>query len=286
MPDRTPHRRTRRLGPANPPGSTTLMASHYTDFYAEVYRTHWWWRAREENVLRYLAEFRSWPVGQATILDIGCGDGLMWPQLERLGAVEGIEPDAGMIADDSPWRSRIEVADLLQARLRDRRYDLILMLDVLEHIADDDAGLTRAASMLADGGILLLTVPAMPALWSEWDLLSGHHRRYTRHSLAAVVRSAGLRPLELRYFYSWTVLPLLLRRLFFRADQAEHSHFSQPPSEPVNSAALRVSRLDHRLTRRVPVPFGSSLIAVLSAAEDGRRQSRAGRDQARSFCAD
>jgi SAM-dependent methyltransferase len=216
------------------------------------------------NVLRSLTEFGDWQPGRASILDIGCGDGLIWPRLVEIGSVVGIEPDASMVAPDSPHRSSIEIADFLQARPRPERYNLILMLDVLEHIDDDRGALAKARSLLAPGGIIVLTVPAMPVLWSEWDVLSGHFRRYTRRTLAQAIRSGGLRSRDMRYYYSWTVPPLLLRRLLFKADQAEHSHFSQPPARPINAALLRLSLADHRFTRRVLVPFGSSLIAVLT----------------------
>lgn len=238
-----------------------LMQAPYSSVYADAYRTHWWWRARERNVLRFVRRYGRWE-GRARILDIGCGDGLIWPALEHLGDVEGIEPDGTMIAPDSPWRARIEVADFLTSRGRDDRYDLVVMLDVVEHIADDHAALARAASLLGDDGVLVLTVPALPLLWSEFDDLSGHARRYTRRSLRAALERAGLTVLDLRYYYAWPVLPLLARRAFFRVAKGEDSAFVKAPPRPVNWLLYRLSLVDHWITRRVPVPAGSSLVAV------------------------
>jgi hypothetical protein len=103
----------------------------------------------------------------------------------------------------------------------------------------------------------------MKVLWSEFDELSGHHRRYDRRSLRAALEGAGLHVVSLRYTIGWTVLPLLLRRLFFSADAAEHSHFVKAPVRPINALLRRLSMLDHQITRRLPVPFGSSLTAVV-----------------------
>lgn len=243
-------------------GQTTLMDSGYSSFYGEVYRSHWWWRSREANVVRVLREHLPRRDGHARILDIGCGDGFIWPRLAEFGAVSGIEPDPELIAPDSPNRDRIEHAGLLEAAAPAGAHDLVLMLDVLEHIEDEAAAVDRLAGLLAPGGALLVTVPALPVLWSEFDSLSGHYRRYTKATLRAALERAGLEVVSLRYTFAWTVLPLFARRLFFSADHAEDSHFVRPPARPLNALLRGLSLADHALTRRFPVPFGSSLTAV------------------------
>ncbi|MFJ9739176.1 class I SAM-dependent methyltransferase [Streptomyces sp. NPDC101166] len=249
---------------ADPAADSTLMDAAYSGVYGEIYRTHWWWRAREHQVLHYVGKHGRWNGRRAKILDVGCGDGFIWRRLEPFGDVEGIEPDRVLVAPDSPRRSRIEVADFAQGRPRGADHDLVLMLDVLEHIDDQGAALRRVASLLGPDGRGVITVPALTALWSEFDELSGHFRRYTRASLRAALESAGLRVLEMRYYYAWTVLPLFLRRLLFKAEASEHSHFVKAPARPVNHLMYGLSRLDHWLTRRLPAPAGSSLIAVVA----------------------
>ncbi|HEV8559222.1 MAG TPA: class I SAM-dependent methyltransferase [Actinophytocola sp.] len=243
-------------------GHATLMDTGYSSCYGTVYRTHWWWQSREDNVIRLVRAFLPRRDGRAKILDIGCGDGFIWPRLAAFGSVEGIEPDPVLVAADSPNRSRIEPAGLLEGRDRPADHDLVLMLDVLEHIEDERAALDRVTTLLAPGGMLVLTVPALGLLWSEFDVLSGHHRRYHRAALRAALHRAGLRTLFLRYTYAWAVLPLFARRLLFSADAGEHSHFVKPPARPLNTVLRRLSLVDHAVTRRLPVPFGSSLTAV------------------------
>src|SRR5262249_16838522 len=69
----------------------------------------------------------------------------------------------------------------------------VVLLDVLEHIADPVAALRSAAATLDAAGGIVLTVPAIPALMGPWDEMLGHHRRYTRRSLRDQARAAGLR---------------------------------------------------------------------------------------------
>ena len=75
------------------------MDPEYAARYAELHATHWWWRAREAFVLDALKRRRGAVGGR--ILDVGCGDGLLFGELARLGEVEGVEPDAVQTFDEN-----------------------------------------------------------------------------------------------------------------------------------------------------------------------------------------
>jgi len=70
-------------------------------------------------------------------------------------------------------------------------YDVVLLLDVIEHLDDDVAGLRAARRCLRDEGLLVVAVPAYPSLWSAHDVALGHRRRYTAIELRRVVELAG-----------------------------------------------------------------------------------------------
>ena len=195
------------------------------------------------------------------ILDIGCGDGFFWKELAAFGDIEGIEPDRDLIAPGSPRQARIEVSTF-PGRPRDERYDLILMLDVLEHIEDDRTALKKVLELLAPGGYFVLTVPAHMFLWSEFDAVNRHLRRYTRRPLVRLMKDAGFSVVSARYYYFWPVVPLLARRAFFRASSGAQSRFVRVPPAPFNAALRAVSTVDHWITSVVPVPCGGSIIAV------------------------
>jgi SAM-dependent methyltransferase len=253
---------------ASPAATTpTLMDASYSGSYGEFYARHWWWRAREHHVMRFVRRYAR-PGPAAKALDVGCGDGLFWSRLTDFAQVEGVEPDPLLVPAGSPLRDRIEIADFLVGRPRAADHDLVLMLDVLEHIENSGAALRRVASLLGPDGRFVVTVPALRYLWSNFDVLSGHHRRYTKRSLRAELEGAGLQVLTIRHCYTWTVAPLVLRKWFFRAETGEDSHFVKPPIAPLNQFLYLLSRLDHWVSARVPMPFGSSLIAVAAVRDD------------------
>src|SRR5919108_1138709 len=132
------------------------MKSEYIAAYKDLYQRHWWWRVREEILLKEVRQIlRNTP--QARILDVGCGAGLFFDALEPFGHVEGIEADRAAVDASGRWRQRIHLGDI-ETFESSGTFDLILMLDVLEHVKGPAAMLCRASSLLAANGQLLVTV--------------------------------------------------------------------------------------------------------------------------------
>jgi SAM-dependent methyltransferase len=239
------------------------MQAEYARGYRTLWEHHWWWRSREALVLGWIERLhRRAPLRR--ILDVGCGDGLFFDRLERFGAdVEGLEPDARLVRDPRR-RSRIRNATLGPGAYESGASDLLLMLDVLEHIADDRAALRSVHDALRPGGHLLLTVPALPWLWSRHDEANEHHRRYTPRGLRRVLNEAGLVVETIRFFFAWTVLPLVVRRWVAPAGGAPGlaDYSVAIPPAPINVALSLVSRVEHAVGQVVRWPVGSSLLAV------------------------
>jgi SAM-dependent methyltransferase len=243
------------------------VQAHYAQAYRTLWERHWWWRSREAYVLgRLERRHRRAGGGALRLLDVGCGDGLFFDRLERFGTVEGLEPDASLLAGlsgRSRWCGRITQGTLGGGFDPGPVYDVVLMLDVLEHIADDRSALRAARAVLRPGGTLLLTVPALAWLWSRHDVVNEHHRRYHRRALHDVLRTAGFEVEAVRYFFAWTVGPLLLRRWLNPAGgrRAAVDYAVTVPPAPVNRALTLVSRAEHAAGRFVRWPLGSSLLA-------------------------
>jgi SAM-dependent methyltransferase len=164
------------------------------DRMAEIDEDHWWFTSRRK-IIDQIIRKQVQPAPQARILEVGCGTGSNLALLQRFGRVEAIEPDdaARKLAG---LRGGVEVMDGMLpdgVTLDDAAYDLIVMLDVLEHIPDDGSALRALRPKLRRGGKILLTVPAVPWLWSAHDVAHHHERRYTASSLAKVVRASGYR---------------------------------------------------------------------------------------------
>jgi SAM-dependent methyltransferase len=235
----------------------------YASEYRELYERHWWWRARERLILDELQRLSA-NDGWKSILDVGCGDALFFDALSRFGDVEGVEPDASLVSPDGPHRSRIHVGPFDRSFRPARRFGLILMLDVLEHLPEPGAALAYAHELLEPGGTLFVTVPAFPLLWTRHDVLNRHYTRYTRRTLQRLTGDAGFEVQVSRYFYHWMFPAKIATRLL---EAVRPSAAPTPPRVPpswLNRFLYFLSRAEQRALRALPLslPFGSSLLVV------------------------
>lgn len=239
------------------------MDADYGARYAELYRRHWWWRAREELLERLIARCLA-GASAGDILDFGCGDGLFFPVLARFGTPHGIEPDARLLDPAGPWRARIRTEALVPDPAELARYGLIVTLDVLEHIAEPAPVVQELARRLRPGGWFIATVPAFQALWTTHDDINHHVMRYRVPELEALVRSAGLEVVESRYFFAALAVAKWGVARAERVLRPVPRPAGLPPA-PINALALAVSRLEQRLLGDAHPPFGSSALVIARA---------------------
>ena len=224
---------------------------------------HWWFAARREIVSAIIrAQVPLQP--DARILEVGCGTGSNIAFLQGFGRVDAIEPD-GPARELASERSGIPVrAGFLPedgATIEDHAYDLIVLLDVLEHIPQDGPALEVLRTKLAPGGRILVTVPAMQWLWSEHDAAHHHHRRYTAKTLTRVFEASGLR-LRHRTYFNTLLFPLIAgARAIGRLTGREGGDDAMPPG-PLNRALKAVFGAEARWVARSSLPLGVSLAAV------------------------
>jgi SAM-dependent methyltransferase len=238
------------------------MERDYGSIYRDLYTRHWWWRAREATILQLLDACLP-ADGRQRILDVGCGDGLLFPQLVPYGRVEGVEADGDLVSPGTGWRRSIHIGDFNEAFLPHGRYTVILMLDVLEHFADPLAALRKAHGLLEDGGMLLLHVPAFRALWTMHDELNHHYTRFSRAGLRQLLHAAAFRVDRLEYTFQW----LFPAKLAVRAKEklcGTRPSLPQVPGPTINRLCYWISRGERWLLRQLRPPFGSSLVAVAS----------------------
>lgn len=236
------------------------MDPAYASAYPELYARHWWWRAREAFLLRRFHTLLP-ADGARRILDVGCGDGLLLDRLTPWGDAEGIEPDATTLGPGAAHR-KIHLGPFDASFRPEAPFDLVLFLDVLEHLDDPVAALARARALLRPAGRIFVSVPAFPLLWTGHDVLNHHRRRYTRASLTADAAAAGLTVQWARYGF----LSVGLAKLLVRAKEgilAGTPRAPGVPPAPLNALARGVTAADLRIGELIPLPFGSSLFAVL-----------------------
>ena len=242
------------------------MEREYAAKYRELYGRHWWWRARERFIIERLEDLLP-ARKDLSILDVGCGDGLMFEALSRFGRVEGVEIDSSSLSTSSSWLDQIFVGPFDETFDPGTSYDLILMLDSLEHFAEPSLALRRAVDILDPRGFIVVTVPAFRQLWTHHDDVNAHVTRFTRSTLRRVVADAGATIVSSLYFFHW-LAPV---KLALRAKESLIPPIDGIPSVPfswLNRALFDLSRLEQRSLSRVPVPFGSSLYAVIVRSGD------------------
>jgi len=226
---------------------------------------HWWYRGRR-TVLDGVIDGLSLPAG-ARILDAGCGSGRNMVDLARRGSVTGVElsePSVALARERGV--GEVIAGSVLELPFPDGSFELIVSLDVIEHLEDDLGALREFRRATAPGGALLITVPAYQWLWSGHDEINYHHRRYTRRSLQRVAESAGWRQQRTTYFNS-LLLPvaILLRGLdrVVAAKPTESSLDLWVPPQPLNWLLERPLALEAALIARGGrIPAGLSLLAV------------------------
>ena len=222
---------------------------------------HFWFVGRRALVGGLLDRFAT---GDLTvrIVDIGCGTGDLSRELGRRGhSVVGVDLDPKRLSDaDARTVATFVAGNATRLPLTSESVGAVTLMDVLEHV-DDATALAEAARILQPGGLLLLTVPACPWLWSRRDDAAGHRRRYTMGGLSELLREGGFEILRTNRYqfllFPAIVVSRLIARLVPRAELAE-----EHPSAAVNALLTRINLLEVQLGQRITWPWGSSIVAA------------------------
>ena len=230
------------------------------DRFFEVEDQHWWFVGRRRIVLDQLRRYGK----HGRALDLGCGTGGVLKHLEWFGPACGIDPSPEATGYCHKRGLSVALASGLDLPFADATFNAVLALDVIEHV-EDDVGLLREMRRVLDHeGIAVITVPALPWLWSSHDDVNHHYRRYTRATLERALRSAGLEPLRVSY-YNALLLPLAITRKFVHRMNGTGDHLETLPG-PANTALRAVLSAELPAIRRWELPIGASLICTARPA--------------------
>ncbi len=235
------------------------MEDHlYQQFY-EIENTHWWFTARRKILITYLLH-RVDTSHRLRLLDVGCGTGAILVEASRYFDAYGTDASPRAIEFCRKRGLSHLFTGSLDALPGTDRFDVITLLDVIEHMDDDRGALRQAAGRLNKGGAILVTVPAYPWLWSSHDEVNQHRRRYTRTTLASAVRAAGFRIHHLTYFNTLLFPLAVLRRLFAKATGKQEADDFRVPGRPVNTALAGIFSVEQYVIPRATLPFGLSIL--------------------------
>lgn len=260
------------------------MRTEIVRLHARLETRHWWFRARREIVLRVLRAVHPPPSKDTVIVDVGCGTGANTAFLAQHYRCVGVDPGGTAIA---AARRRYPDLDFICGRAPDdlpertREAHVFLLMDVLEHVAEDRELLGRWVEAARPGARFLVTVPANPGLWSEHDVAHGHHRRYERDDVAHLLESATLES-ELLSSFNARLYPALwmvrkLARLTGRTTGPGGTDLRLPP-KVVNEGLYHVFRGEaDRLARALEHPGSGAYrrgLSLLALARKTRQRHR------------
>lgn len=234
---------------------------------------HWWFAGRTWSLLNMIDQFVE-PDGSEKVLDIGCGAGNMFHHLARYGTVVGVDnnPKPLVVARERGYDVREGLAEDLP--FEDNSFDLVALLDTVEHCDDELAVLRECQRVCAPGGHLVVTVPALMWLWSHNDVLNHHKRRYTTDELAGRLKSVGFEIGRITY-NNFFVFPLaaallLVRRGADQEPQLDSPHFDdesyqvemEPAPPLLNTILSGVTWSESQVLRWANLPVGTSIICI------------------------
>jgi SAM-dependent methyltransferase len=241
------------------------MRPELYDEMAAVQERHWWFAARR-RILSTVINTLALPM-QPDILEIGCGTGGNLAMLASFGNLCAVEYNDGA----RRLAERLCVCPVLTGGLPgsmpfdNHRFDLICLLDVLEHIADDGAALGHAARLLKPSGRVLVTVPAYAWLWSAHDDVHHHYRRYTAGMLSRLAMASGLTIFRLGYFNTLLFPMIATARLAGKLTGRDTRSDASLPPTWLNALLTGMFGLERHIVRKTLFPFGASVMAVLTA---------------------
>jgi len=226
-----------------------------------VEKKHWWFAGRREIISSVIRNQITLPP-QAKILDVGCGTGGNLEFLGEYGEVTGVDPSETALEIASKKMKGTVVRGSLPDQLPFSResFDLITLLDVLEHVENDDRALTAIASLLKPGGFLCLTVPAFSFLWSAHDAVHSHFRRYTLRELSEKLIRHRFHIKFANYFNIFLFPVIALIRILGRHNKNENEVNLEIPPKILNEILRQLFSFERHLLGRIRFPFGISII--------------------------
>jgi SAM-dependent methyltransferase len=233
--------------------------------FFQIQKKHWWFVAKKNIVLDFIDRYAS-TKANPKILDIGCGSGLMLGALEKIGQVSGLD----MSDDAISFSKEIFSGQVEKGFLPDNipypknNFDLVICLDVIEHVTEDVAALVSIRSHMVDGGKAIITVPACMLLWSDHDVVNEHKRRYDMKELKSKLLASGFVIEKISYFNTLLFPAVLVVRTLNNILKRKGESDMDMPNPFLNAILKGIFSLEKYILRFCNLPpFGVSIIAVV-----------------------
>lgn len=233
--------------------------------YKEMAKTevnHWFWIGRRSIIKRNIKNLSN---SEMKILEVGSGTGGNFAMLHDFGKLTAVEmePIAREIANERfPHQKVLDGALPNNIKVPLDYFDLICMFDVLEHIEESEDALKTVYKHLKTNGHIIITVPAYNWMWSEWDDLHHHKRRYTRKLLLKELQKAGFTVNKLSHFNTILFPLIFIARSLIKILGLKGDSGHGIPPNPINSMLAFLLQIEGFTLDYLSLPFGVSILAV------------------------
>ncbi|MBW0177689.1 MAG: class I SAM-dependent methyltransferase [Sediminibacterium sp.] len=243
------------------------------DILHSTEQTNFWFRGRNRIILYMIRKFSGFSRKQR-FLEIGCGNGIVLNSLRKSTNYELLGSDI-YIQGLKNAKIRLKGVELIQADaskfIDANNYDAIGVFDVLEHIEEDKKVLHNLFQSLRPGGYLYITVPQYMYLWSQFDDIAFHKRRYEMMELLEKVKEAGFKVEYLGSFIFFLFPIMLVSRSLTKFKKSKEIKGTEEfiSGKMINGILQFFIYLDEVLIRMgLRLPFGGSLICVAKKEEN------------------
>lgn len=246
--------------------SEPMQVSMADAWYSQVSDNHFWIRRRQDVLLHLL---KDTDLDQQRWLDVGCGTGNFQNFLYRSFGLKAFGADLNHLPlrENTSGKQFTLCYDINERSPQFKAsFDIISILDVIEHIEDDQKFFDSLLFHLKPGGIIVGNVPALKFLFSNYDTLMGHQRRYTIRTLEKYLDGRSALTLKAWTYWGMPLVPILVARKYIIKPENEEAAVRRgfsPPTPMVGRLLTSLSKME-KLTNHW---FGTSLAFIFEKSK-------------------
>ena len=241
------------------------MEKNYYKDYFRLEKNNWLFRVRRNLIYSIFKEYNI--NSGMRILDYGCGSGFIVGQLQARGYdVHGTDISGEAIEYGTSQGIRnLQTTSGIQVDFPDESFDLILAMDVVEHINEDNLVIKELERLLRPNGRIIITVPAYQWMWGVQDEVSHHFRRYSMNSITKLLSNfSNLSILRKTYFNTFLFPAVALVRLISKWFNIKNRESDFDISDNfLNPIFYFIFNTEIKILKWVRYPFGVSILIIL-----------------------
>lgn len=229
---------------------------------------HWWLRGHHiivrSLIKKYLSNQRI--IKGANCLDIGCSGGYGLDFLKEFGRPYGFDISFEGLSFYKQRDYVMAKADATRIPFKDKTFDVILLLEVAEHVEDDRLLFREIHRITKDSANIFVMVPVYNILWGSHDVKYLHKRRYSKRGFISLIESSDMTIKSMTFMHPHLFIPLLLLRLFDRMMSKQKMGARDDfisLGKVLDSLLFYTVMLENMLIQKVSFPFGICLFAVV-----------------------